>query len=159
MVHQFYKYEIDLEFYQYHEIPQAIVPYEKRFERSLSTERNRFQRELNWSEMWTIKEVYERLEKGYHFWVLRPKNQIKGWAWLAPDGEMKNLYVSKWFRNQGWGRYFHLQRLNKALDLELPSVYIRIDIWNEPAKACMDRLLSTIGCKSKISKIIEEYGR
>ena len=157
MIHQFYRYDISLENYQYREIPQAIVPYEKRFERSLSTEIKRFQKELNWTEMWTIPEVYSRLENRYHFWVLRPKNQIKGWIWLAPDGEIKNAYVSKWLRNQGWYKHLTYQALNKALDLDRDTVYLRIDIWNEPSKRSIEQMLERISCKSKISKIEESY--
>lgn len=157
MIQTFFKFEINLELYQYQEIPQTIVPYEKRFERSLSTEIKRFQRELNWPEMWSIPEVYQRLEKGYRFWVLRPKNQIKGWVWLAPDGEIKNVYVSKWSRNQGWGKYLILQGLNGALDLEYPTVYSRVDIWNETSKVLYEHILGLIGCKSFIKLVTEEY--
>lgn len=156
-MHQFYRYDINLEYYQNQEIPQAIVPYEKRFERSLSTEIRRFQNELHWDEMWTIPEVYTRLENGYWFWVLRPKNQIKGWVWLAPDGEIKNGYVSKWLRNLGWYKKLIYQAMNKALDLDLTSVYFRVDIWNEPGKVSVEHVIERTGCKSKISKIQEEY--
>lgn len=157
MIHSFYRVSIDLDLYQYQEIPQAIVPYEKRFERSLLTEIKRFQNELHWSEMWTLEDVHKRLDQGYKFWVLRPKNRIKGWIWLAPDGEMKNLYVSKWFRNQGWGKQFYLQSMNEALELGYPLVYARIDIWNEPAKVCINNLLSLVGCKSTFELVTEEY--
>lgn len=157
MIHQFYKYVINLELYQYQEIPQAVVPYERKFERSLATEIRRFQNELHWNEMWTISEVYERLEKGYGFWVLRPKNQIKGWAWLSPVGELKNLYVSKWLRNQGWGRYLHLVRLNEALNRDYSEVFVRVDIWNERAKALLEKVISTTGCKTSVKLIEEEY--
>lgn len=157
MIHNFYRYYINLDLYQYQEIPQAIVPYEERFEGSLLTEIKRFQKELNWSEMWTIPDVYKRLERGWKFWVLRPKNQIKGWAWLAPDGEMKNIYVSKWSRNQGWGKNFYLQCMNAALDLEYPGVYARIDIWNEPGKRCLENVIGFIGCKSSVELITENY--
>ena len=156
MIHNFYRYDIDLEFYQTQEIPQAIVPYEERFERSLRTEIQRFQKELNWSEMWDTLEVYARLLKGYKFWVLRPKNQIKGWAWLAPDGEIKNVYVSKWFRNQHWGRYLVLQCMNEAA-LSMEKVYSRVDIWNEPSKQLFEGILKTVSCKSKITSITENY--
>ena len=158
MVHQFYKYTINLELYQNQEVSQAIVPYERRFERSLSTEIKRFQNELHWDEMWTIPEVYSRLEKGYCFWVLRPKNQIKGWVWLVPDGEIKNGYVSKWFRNQGWYKQLILKAMNEALEKEFESVYFRVDIWNEPGKRSVEQVIERTGCKSQISKIIEEYG-
>lgn len=157
MIHHFYKYEINLELYQIQEIPQAIVPYEKRFERSLFTEIQRFQNELHWNEMWTIPEVYKRLEKGYCFWVLRPKNQIKGWVWLAPDGEIKNGYVSKWLRNQGWYKHLVFQAMNEALEKNLEQVYLRVDIWNEPGKHSVEQVIERIGCKSKINKIEESY--
>lgn len=156
MIHNFYRYEIDLEFYQTQEIPQAIVPYEDRFERSLRTEIRRFQKELHWDEMWDTLDVYERILKGYKFWVLRPKNQIKGWAWLAPDGEIKNIYVSKWFRNQQWGRYLVLQCMNEA-SLTMDKVYSRVDIWNEPSKQLFEGILKTVACKSKITSITENY--
>lgn len=157
MVHQFYKYTINLDLYQNQEIPQAIVPYEKRFERSLSTEIRRFQNELHWKEMWTIPEVYKRLEKGYGFWVLRPKNQIKGWVWLVPDGEIKNGYVSKWLRNQGWYQNLICRAMNEALERELNQVYLRVDIWNEPGKRSVERVIERLGCKSQISKVQEVY--
>lgn len=157
MIHQFYKYEINLELYQYQEIPQAIVPYERKFERSLVTEIRRFQNELHWNEMWTIPEVYERLEHNYGFWVLRPKNQIKGWVWLVPDGEIKNGYVSKWFRNQGWYKQLVYRAMNEALERELKQIYFRVDIWNEPGKRSVEQVIERTGCKSQISKVIEEY--
>ena len=155
--HNFYKVLFNLDLYQYQEIPQAIVSYEKRFERSLLTEIRRFQRELNWDEMWTLEDVYKRLEAGWKFWVIRPKNQIKGWAWLAPDGEMKNLYVSKWLRNQGWGKYLYLQCMNEALDRDYPQVYARVDVWNEPAKHCIENVMEFVNCPSSVELVTENY--
>ena len=157
MIHSFYRTDINLDLYQYQEIPQAIVPYEQRFERSLNTAIKKFQTELNWEEMWNLRDVQLRLVSGWKFWVLRPKNQIRGWIWLTPTGEMKNLYVSKRLRNQGWGRQLYLTAMNEALDLEYSSVFTRVDVWNEPAKACVDRLLRNIGCKSSIKLTVEDY--
>lgn len=159
MIQTFFKFEINLELYQYQEIPQTIVPYEKRFERSLSTEIKRFQAELNWKDMWTIPEVYSRLDKGYRFWVYRPKNQIKGWGWLSPEGEVKNLYVSKWSRNQGICQKIILQTLNGALDSDMDSVFARVDVWNTSSLKAFERVLEIIGCKSSIKIIEEEYGK
>lgn len=157
MIHSFYKYSINLDLYQYQEIPQAIVPYEERFERSLSTEIKRFQKELNWSEMWDLQDVGNRLYSGWKFWVLRPKVQIKGWIWLTPNGEMKNLYVSRRWRNRGWGRNLYLQCMNEALDLEYDKVYARLDVWNDASKRCLERVLSLVGCKSSVELVLENY--
>ena len=157
MIHSFYRTDINLDLYQYQEVPQAIVPYEQRFERSLSTAIKKFQAELNWEEMWNLQDVKLRLVSGWKFWVLRPKNQIRGWIWLTPTGEMKNLYVSKRLRNQGWGKQLYLTAMNEALDLGYSSVFTRVDVWNEPAKACVDNLLRFAGCKSNIKLTIEDY--
>ena len=157
MIHQFYKYTIDLEHYQEQEVSQAIIPYEKRFEKPLSTEIKRFQREFHWSEMWKISDVRKRLKAGYKFWIFRPKLRVKGWIWLAPDGELKNTYVSKWYRNQGWNRHLTFAAMNEALNQDLDQVYFRVDIWNEISKHCVERIIETVGCKSNISKVIEEY--
>lgn len=157
MIQTFFKFEIYLELYQYQEIPQTIVPYEKRFERSLSTEIKRFQAELHWDEMWKIPDVYNRLDRGYKFWVYRPKNQIKGWAWLSPEGEVKNLYVSKWSRNQGICQKLILQALNGALDSDMDTAFARVNVWNTPSLKAFERVLEIIGCKSKLTTIEEEY--
>ena len=159
MTQTFYRFDIDLGLYQYQEIPQTIIPYEKRFERSLSTEIKRFQSELHWKDMWTIPEVYTRLDEGYDFWVYRPKNQIKGWGWLSPEGEIKNLYVSKWSRNQGICQKLILQALNRALELDMESVFARVDVWNTPSLKSFERVLEIIGCKSNIKIVEEEYAR
>ena len=78
MIHSFYRTDINLDLYQYQEVPQAIVPYEQRFERSLSTAIKKFQAELNWKELWNLQDVKLRLISGWKFWVLRPKNQVRG---------------------------------------------------------------------------------
>lgn len=157
MIHQFYRYRFSLEHYQSQEIPQTIIPYEKRFERSLSTEVRRFQKELHWKEMWTIPEVYTRLESGYKFWIYRPANQVKGWIWLSPEGEIKNLYVSKWSRNQGIGQSLIYRAMNEALDLDYGFVWARVDIWNEPSKRVFEKVLEVAGYKTEVKLIEEEY--
>lgn len=157
MIHQFYKYIVDLSNYQLRDLPREIVEYNRSFERSLSTEIRRFQNELHWDQMWTIPEVYERLNKGYKFNVLRPKNQIKGWAWLATDHEIKNVYVSKWKRNQGWSKQLYFSLLNKAWELEYPDVYIRVDVWNKPAKYAVESVIGQIGCRVNCKLVEEEY--
>lgn len=157
MIHQFYKYSLSLELYLYREIPQTIIPYAKRFERSLSTEIRRFQKELDWKEMWTIPEVYLRLDSGYKFWIYRPANQIKGWVWLTPEGEIKNLYVSKWSRNRGIGQNLIYTAMNEALDLEYSRVWARVDIWNEPSKRVFEKVLESVGYKTNVKLVEEEY--
>lgn len=157
MIHQFYRYDIDLSTYQLRDLPKEIVKYDRSFERSLSTEMKRFQNELHWNEMWTLEDVYRRLESGYYFFVLRPKNQIKGWVWLAPDGEIKNAYVSKWSRNRGWCRYLCTAAMNAAWELEYPTVYGRIDIWNKKSIHSFEQLLTQIGCKIDCKIVEEEY--
>ena len=145
-MHQFYKIEIDLGNYQYREIPQAIIPYEQRFEKSLFTEIKRGRKE---------KTVRKFNYLDCEFGILRPKNQIKGWICLGLDGELRNLYVSKWFRNQDWGENLIYWGLNKAFVLEYPKILAKVDIWNDPAKACFDKVLERISCKTSYS-LIEE---
>lgn len=157
MKHQFCKYELSLALYQEQEISPAIIPYEERFERSLLTEIRRFQKELNWSEMWDSLDVIERLLHNYKFWVLRPKNQIKGWVWLTPEGEIKNLYVSKWFRGQGWGTQLIYAGLNEALNQDLDTALYRVDIWNTASKKCIENVLERTGISCKLSFIEEDY--
>lgn len=157
MIHQFYRYDIDLSTYQLRDLPKEIVKYDRSFERSLSTEMKRFQNELHWDEMWTLEDVYRRLESGYYFFVLRPKNQIKGWTWLAPDGEIKNVYVSKWSRNKGWCKYLCIAAMNAAWELEYPTVYSRTDIWNKKYIHSFEQLLLQIGCKTDCKIVEEEY--
>ena len=163
MIHQFFKYSVNLDFYPCsQEIPQEIIPYEKRLEGSLLTEIKRFQNELHWNEMWTIPEVYSRLEQGYKFWVLKPKNQIKGWTWLAPDGEIKNVYVSKWLRKQGWGKKLVECCCQSALDQEFSQIYARVDIWNRASIYLFEDLLKhagQAGCKTYVKLVEEEYGK
>lgn len=158
MIHHFCRYEINLEAYQIQEIPQAIVPYEEKFERSLCTEIRRFQKELNWSEMWDTLDVVSRLLHGWRFWVFRPKNQIKGWVWVDPDkAEIKNLYVSKWFRKQGWGTKLILAGLNDLLDLDKDVALYRTDTWNTASKKSIERVLELTGITSKLFFTEENY--
>lgn len=155
MVHQFYKYVVDLTNYQPRDLPKEIVEYNRSFERSLSTEIRRFQNELHWKEMWTIPEVYQRLDAGWNFVVLRRMVQIKGWGWLSADREIKNIYVSKWKRNLGWGTQLYYTLLNKAWELEYPDVFVRVDIWNRPAQYLAEKVLCNLACDVDC-KIVEE---
>lgn len=157
MIHQFYRYDVDLSNYQLRDLPKEIVEYNRSFERSLSTEMKRFQNELHWDEMWTLEDVYSRLSKGYSFFVLRPKNQIKGWIWLSPDGELKNGYVSKWSRNQNYLKKLCLVAINRAWELEYPRVWGRIDIWNKASIRSFEALLKQLGCKVDCKLVEEEY--
>lgn len=157
MKHRFYKYTINLDYYQSREIPQEIVPYEERFEGSLLTAIQKFQKELHWDAMWTLSDVKKRLQEGWKFWVLRPKNQIRGWIWLSPDGEMVNVYVSKYLRNRNWCKQLTYQCLNEAVEMGLPSVYARIDIWNEVSKKSLESLLEVIACRTGVEMVEEEY--
>lgn len=156
-MHVFYKYIVDLESYIMQETPQAITLYKREYERSLSTEIKRFQRELNWKDMWSVKDARQRLQDGWILIVLRPLVQIKGWVWLSPDGEIKNLYVSKRKRDLGWGKHLIRAAINQAWIREYPTVYWRIDIWNEKSKHTFESVLQTLGCKSKVNLVEEEY--
>lgn len=156
-MHTFYKYTVDLNGYIMQEIPQAVTLYRKEYERSLSTEIKRFQRELNWKDMWTIKDARERLSNGWTLVVLRPLVQIKGWVWLAPDGEIKNLYVSKRKRGFKWGRNLIEAAMNQAWVREFEKVYWRIDLWNNASKYVFESVLSKISCKSDVRIVEEEY--
>lgn len=157
MIHQFYRYDVDLSNYQLRDLPKEIVEYNRSFERSLSTEMKRFQNELHWDEMWTLEDVYSRLSKGYSFFVLRPKNQIKGWLWLSPDGELKNAYISKWSRNKNYLKKITLAAINRAWELEYPRVWVRIDIWNKASIRSFETLTKQLGCKVDCKLIEEEY--
>lgn len=156
-MHTFYKYTVDLNGYIMQEIPQAVTLYRKEYERSLSTEIKRFQRELNWKDMWTVKDARERLSNGWILIVLRPLVQIKGWIWLVPDGELKNIYVSKRKRDVDWGQHLTFAAMNQAWVMEYPSVYVRIDLWNNVSKYTFESVLSKISCKSDVRIVEEEY--
>lgn len=157
MIHQFYKYEVDLKNYQMRDFSKSIVEYDKAFERSLITTIRKFQDELHWDGMWTVSEVYSRLSNGYHFFVWRPYTQIKGWVWLAPDGELKNGYVTKWSRRKGWLKQLCIAGMNKAWELEYPKIYARIDIWNRPSIWSFEKLIGQLGCSVNCKLVEEEY--
>lgn len=165
MIHSFNKYTIQLERYQLQPISPWIVPYEARFKNSLATTIRIFQKELNWSEMWNVKEAHERLEKGYRFFVLKPKSQILGWVWVAPDHEIKNLYVRPYRRfnpkrtnsNKHWGTQLIFAGLNCCFEQEFPDAYFRVDVWNSISNHMAEKVLSQIGCRSNIELVEENY--
>lgn len=158
MKHHFCRYELSLLLYQEQEISPAILPYEERFERSLLTEMVRCSRELKWPEMWTKKDLYDRLQKGWKLIIFRPKNQIKGWVWINPEkSEICNLYVSKWSRKQGWGTELVFAGLNEILNLEKDEALYRVDTWNTASKKCIERVLELTGISCKLSFVEEDY--
>lgn len=158
MIHNFCKYELSLGLYQEREISLLIIPYEEKFERSLLTEMARCSRELKWKDMWTKADLHDRLRKGWKLFIFRPKNQIKGWVWIDPEkAEIKNLYVSKWFRKQGWGTNLIFAGLNELLNLEKDVALYRVDIWNTASKKAIENVLELTGITSSLSFVKEDY--
>ena len=156
-IHQFYKWTVDISNYEYRAIPLEVRDYDKSLERSLITSTERCRKELKWKDMWTVAEAVWRIEHGYGFYVFRPKNQIKGWLWLAPDGELKNWWIAKGFRDKGWIRQLIFRGLNEAKKLRYPAVTVRIDTWNIPSQTAWKWILDRINCTFKLETVEEEY--
>lgn len=153
----FYRYTIHLENYQTREIPRIIVPYERRWERSLVTHIKEFQEELHWDKMWTVYDARRRLKRGCRLFVLRPKTHIKGWVWLMNSGWICNGWVARRLRGNHYWEQLICACLNEAVELDFPQVHLDIDIWNKPSLLTMDNLLPKISCEVDVEKVDEEY--
>ena len=93
-----------------------------------------FNNEIRWEDMWTLDIALTRLASGWILNVLRLENQIQGWTWLDTDlYYIRNVYVTKPYRNKGWGN-----NLVKATTLEaqrrgIVQIYSEVDEWNLPS--------------------------
>lgn len=162
-LHQFYRYEIDIQNYEPIEVPSDIIEYnrfDKSHQRGLRKAVRDFQNEFNWSDMWKYGDARRRLLHGYHLFILRPERHrygVNGWIWLAPDGELKNAFVREYLRGKGWCMQLNIAAINRAWDLCLEKVYVRIDDWNIASCKAYEKLLYAIGCPVKFSIVQEEY--
>jgi len=154
---QFYKYVVDLTNYQEREIPKEIIEYNENLKESLSNERRRFQRELHWDKMWKMSSINARLREGWKFYLLRPNKLIKGWVWISPNGELKNLYVSKKLRGQGWAKQLIFKVLNELQESGHNQMTYRCDTWNTPSKCAIEQVLELICCKTQCTVVEEDY--
>ena len=159
MLHQFYLYTIDLENYQTRYLPPTLMPYKLEFEQELKRGIRRFQAELHWEDMWDIPTANRRLGEGYRFVVFRPDCGVRGWAWLTPKYEIKNVYVYKTYRGLGWGKNLYYYLLNEAWALEYPFVTVRVDIWNVSAMKVVEKVAEVTGCGLDLKLVEEEYVR
>lgn len=156
------KYIIDLQNYQIREVPKEFklyTTYDRRLRGPLISSINRFQNELHWDKMWTVWDAKKRLKRGWKLIIYKrkPRGMILGWVWLSPEGEIKNLYVSRRQRMQGLGIQLVYAALNAAMETELSSVFYRCDIWNLASKYLIEHVISQIGCKVKLTQVEEDY--
>ena len=95
---------------------------------------DKFQKELNWPEMWTVKDAISRLKKDWYFNVLKINNHIIGWVWLNTiENELCNLYINREIRKQGYGKQLIYSIMNLAKNNNVDTIYSEVEEWNEPA--------------------------
>lgn len=165
MIHSFNKYTIQMDNYQLRPVSHWIIPYEKSFGPRLETAIKLFQKELNWSEMWDVKEAHERIDNGYGCFVIKPKMHILGWVWISPEHEIKNVYVRPCWRfnwrktnsNYHFGTQLYYRALNYCFEMEYPEVFFRVDVWNEIANRLAEKILIQSGCRTNLELVEEDY--
>ena len=135
------RFEIDLREYSITTVPQYIVEVNVltlNFQ-ELSDEIDIFNREIEWSEMWTLEDARDRLSNNWRLIVYRPGNIIKGWYWLDNTKEPRNLYVNKGYRGLGIGKEMHLALLNVCKEVGMERVECSIDDWIVASKECIKK--------------------
>lgn len=160
---QFCRYVIDLGYYQSREIPPEIQECSYRYSprQSLMTEIKRYVAEFGkWDKYWDAYSVRDRVKKGWRFYVLRPKSGIRGWVWISPRGKIEDLYVSRKYRHQGWGKQLVFQALNCAAASNWPKATLVCDAWNNRHKYFIENILLEIQCRIYIEGFeTKNYGQ
>ena len=126
------RFEIDLREYSITTVPQYIVEVNVltlNFQ-ELSDEIDIFNREIEWSEMWTTEDARDRLLKGWKLIIYKPGDRIRGWVWLDNTKELRNIYVNKYYRGMGIAREMQFKLLNICKSLGMDRVECSIDDWN-----------------------------
>ena len=144
-----YLYSIDLESYQSREIPKEIVRYSQDLQRSLFSSLRRYAKLSGLREKSVIRRVEKLLEEENMLFVFRPKNQIKGWIWVTPEGQVEDGYVFENYRDQNWGENLIYAALNEIDE----KAEIVVDSRNIYLLQSLDAVLEKICCKVKISKV------
>lgn len=144
-----YLYSIDLESYQSREIPKEIVKYSQDLQRSLFSSLRRYAKLSGLREKSVIRRVEKLLEEENMLFVFRPKNQIKGWIWVTPEGWIEDGYVFENYRDQNWGENLIYAALNE-IDEKAEIVVDSRDIY---LLQSLDAVLEKICCKVRISKV------
>tara|TARA_Y100000592_G_scaffold41232_1_gene65368 strand:- start:783 stop:1955 length:1173 start_codon:yes stop_codon:yes gene_type:complete len=92
-----------------------------------------FQKELNWSEMWSVDDAEKRLENGWWFYVIEINNKYVGWSWFDNDTrKFCNVYVHEKYRNNGYGKDLVYVRLNECKRQGIEKVWMEVEEWNVP---------------------------
>ena len=128
------KYKRDLFDYEIVIIPKEIQIVDNFNNVDLEREIDKFQKELNWPEMWTVKDAISRLKKDWYFNVLKINNHIIGWVWLNTiENELCNLYINREIRKQGYGKQLIYSIMNLAKNNNVDTIYSEVEEWNELA--------------------------
>ena len=134
------KYKRDLFDYEIVIIPKEIQTVDNFNNVDLEREIDKFQKELNWPEMWTVKDAISRLKKDWYFNVLKINNHIIGWVWLNTiENELCNLYVNREIRKQGYGKQLIYSIMNLAKDDNIDTIYAEVDWWNDSGNLAFSR--------------------
>lgn len=93
-----------------------------------------FNNEIRWEDMWTFDIALTRLASGWILNILRLENQIQGWTWLDTDlYYIRNVYVSKPYRNKGWGKNLVKATTLEANRIGVNKIHSEVDEWNLPS--------------------------
>lgn len=106
--------------------------------KKLDDEIKLFQEEINWTDMWDIKEVKNRLLNGWRFVIYKPSDEIKGWIWLDNTNEPKNIYVNKEYRNVGVAKELYNEVHNICKKENIEKIIGYIDDWNIISRRCIE---------------------
>jgi len=135
------RFQVDIKDYTVTVVPQYIqevdiltVDLQK-----LSDEVKEFNREIEWSGMWTIEDAKTRLTSNWRLLIYKPGDKIKGWYWLDNTNEPRNLYINKGYRGLGIGKEMHFALLNICKELGMERVECDIDDWNINSINCIKK--------------------
>jgi len=93
-----------------------------------------FNNEIKWEGMWTLDIARSRLASGWILNILQLENQIQGWTWLDMDlYYIRNVYVSKPYRNKGWGKNLVKATTLEANRIGVNEIYSEVDESNLPS--------------------------
>lgn len=143
-----YIYKVDLENYQFREISKDIVEYSQDLRRSLFSSIRQYARAEGLDPEYEVKKFKGRIKKGWKLFVLRPKQQIKGWIFLAPNSSVHSWYVFRRFREKGYGSELLYAVMNEAET----ALKCSINYSSTAALAVFESVLSKICCKVSLEK-------